>query len=180
MQDGLVHSTITVPANTKNRHFVHTAAQCGAGAGTTLQPPSVASTHPHTPFTTKPPPKVVVVSVYETKLEVNGAGDGNTLKSDGHLKFCPLGHIQLFSALREPSFKIPIGNLPPRQDCAAWQISTMCWVREQPPCLVDQRKLHVYVWATARCVAVTIHTHCKSYLRRGGGGGIACARLQAP
>ena len=118
MQDRLVHDSSTIPANTKKLTFL--PHNVGRVQEQPCNPLLLRLPTTHAPFRTKLPQKVVLVSVYETKLTGAG-GVGNPLKGDGHLKICPLGHIQLFPALRGPSFKVHFGKFAPRQYwCVAW------------------------------------------------------------
>ena len=77
VQDGLVHGNIIIPANTEKPTFLSTLPHSVGRVHEQpcnpllLRPPTT-----HAPFTTKLPLEVVVVSVYETKLEVNGGGGG--------------------------------------------------------------------------------------------------------
>ena len=114
---------------------------------------------------------MVVVGVNETKLEVNGGGGDNTLESEAHFEFGPLVHIHLSVTLGNPRFKIPFGQLWPGQHgCALWQVTRIGHVGEQGSRLVDQRKLHAPIWATTRCVPITVQTDCGIYLHTREGG----------
>ena len=87
MQDGLVDGNLTISNNSEKPTFLPTLPH---SAGRMQQQPSNPLVlHPpttHTPFTASLPKTMVAVGVFETKLEDNGSGGGNTLQNDGHFE----------------------------------------------------------------------------------------------
>ena len=164
--------TSSSPLTSKNRHFGPHCRTVRGGCSRNLATPSCCIHPQHThPLLPNSPQRWWWSAFVKRNLRLMGCGRCNILESDRHFEFCPLGHIQLFSALGYPGFKIPFGKLSPRQHgCAAWQVPRIGHVGEQASSLVDQRKLHGHIWATTRCVPITVRTDCKSYLCGGGGG----------
>ena len=105
-----MYNNLTIPITTEELVFFsklpHSA---GKMQGQPSDPLRVVSTWNSRTLYNRTPPKVVLISVYEEKLEVNGGGL-NTLKSDWNFEFCPLGNIQLFERCESQVSKSFVGS----------------------------------------------------------------------